>query len=97
MARRGWLVGVRGGRSGGGSIPACWFFAGAHGALHFSLQILAKTFRNDARGRQFPQLGNSELGKIGKNRGERSGGVADKGQAHALGGAGPRSVKESGK
>jgi hypothetical protein len=37
------------GRAFSGSTATCCFFAGAQAALHFSLQILAKAFRNDAR------------------------------------------------
>ena len=37
------------GRAFAGSTPTSRFFAGAQAALHFSLQILAKAFRNDAR------------------------------------------------
>src|ERR1700682_4790164 len=68
-----------------GSIPTCCFFAAAHAALHFGLQIFAKAFWNDARSGQFPQVGNRELGKVGKNRGERREGMADQCEADVVG------------
>src|SRR5437016_10713957 len=36
------LLSIRRGRVLGGSAPPCGFFAGAHAALHFGLQIFAK-------------------------------------------------------
>ena len=43
------LLSIGRGRAFSGSTATCCFFAGAKAALHFSLQILAKAFRNDAR------------------------------------------------
>ena len=43
------LLSIGRGRAFSGSTATCCFFAGAQAALHFSLQILAKAFRNDAR------------------------------------------------
>src|SRR5712691_2813427 len=79
-----------------GSAPPRCFFASAHAALHFGLQIFAKAFRNDARGGQFPQIGNRELGKVGKNRGERCRRVADQCEADVVGN-GPLVVANDGR
>ena len=43
------LLPIGRGRAFAWSTPTRCFFAGAQAALHFSLQILAKAFRNDAR------------------------------------------------
>src|SRR5713101_9315090 len=75
--KNGYSLPLRRGGVVGGSIPSYRFFACANAALHFSLQILAKVFRNDPRRRQFAQIRHRELGKIRKNRGQGRRGMAD--------------------
>src|SRR5467141_306715 len=75
---------IRLGRVFAGCAPTCGFFARAQPSLHFGLQIFAKAFGNDARSRQFPQVGNRKLRKIGENRSERGGGVADQGEPNVV-------------
>jgi hypothetical protein len=65
------LVLIRRSRRPGGIVLSCGFFSGANSPLHFRLQILAKTFRDDSRRRQFAQIGNRKFGQVRKHCGQR--------------------------
>jgi hypothetical protein len=65
--KSGYLLPFRRRRAIVRSFPSCCFFAGTQAPLHFRLQVLAQALRDDPGSRQFSQVGNRKLRKIGKN------------------------------
>ena len=59
--------------------------AGTEATLHFSLDVAAQSFRNDAGSGQFAKVGDRELGQIRKNRGKRRGRLAKNRDANVVG------------
>src|SRR5207237_9009207 len=59
--------------------------AGTEATLHFSLDVAAQSFRNDAGSAKFAKVGDRELGQIRKNRGKRRGRLAKNRDANVVG------------
>src|SRR5690348_2282480 len=58
---------------------------GAEAALHFSLDVAAQGFRDDAGGGEFAKVGDGELREVRKNGGQRRGGLAQKRDPNVVG------------
>jgi hypothetical protein len=60
------------------------FFGLADALLDFGLKILAEAFGDDARRREFAEVGDGEFGKIGEDGRERGAGMADEREADVI-------------